>query len=395
MRRLAGRMALACSLAGCLLAACTLVASPAARSGAVLPTRIPVTAGPSPTLLETALPVETATLTPLPLPTMPPASPLPTGTLLPRPTVSPVPTEAPADTLPLTVAPATTVAPTFTPEPTAIPATTVAPTDTSSPTWTSSPTATRTPVPTATQTPIGPQAIAYGEERSGMISDAQPEHLYTFAGNRGDVVTIRLERQSGDLDTMLALLNSAGHELAANDDAAGPVPSDSRIEQFRLPASDTYTIVATRFQHGAGTTSGEFRLTLQRAGVPATATPGPAGPQRIAYGQTVTGVITDGRPAVAYVFSGEQGDVVRIRLARLNPAESLDPYLQLMDIAGHELAANDDAPSPADPATTNAQISGYRLPATGDYIILATRFQQAQGTTSGAYALTLLLESRE
>lgn len=398
MKGLPGRMALICGVAICLLAGCTLVNAPALRSGAVLPTRVPVTAGPSPTLLAIAAAVETATPEPTLPPTRPPLSPVPpTGMPSPLPTVPSAPTNTP---LPLPTMPP---APTVTPLPTEPPTQAATATDTPSPTWTASPTATRTlpptvtrtPLPTIAPTPIGPQQIAYGDVATGSISNVQPERIFTFAGNRGDVITIRLERQSGDLDTVLALLDSAGHELAMNDDAPGPVPSDSRIEQFRLPASGMYTIVATRFQRGAGTTSGEFMLTLRRIEMPVGATPTPAGPQRIAYGQTVVGVINDSSPVVAYTFSGQQGEVVRISLARLNPADSLDPYLRLMDTAGHELAANDDAPSPADPTTTNAQISGFRLPATGEYVILATRFQETRGTTSGTFALTLLLESRE
>ncbi|NPV67484.1 MAG: hypothetical protein HPY64_10100 [Anaerolineae bacterium] len=390
MKGLPGRMALIYGGAVCLLAGCTLVNAPALRSGAMLPTRVPVTAGPSPTLLATVVPAETATLEPTLPPTRPPLSPVPpASTPSPLPTMPPVPTNTP---LPLpTIPPALTAIPL----PTEPPTQAVTPTDTPSPTWTASPTATPMPLPTAIPTLIGPQAIAYGDVMTGIISDVQPERIFTFTGGRGDVITIRLERQSGDLDTILVLLDSAGHELAMNDDAPGPVPSDSRIEQLRLPASGVYTIVATRFQRGAGTTSGEFLLTLRRIEMPIGATPTSAGPQRIAYAQTVVGAINNSSPVVAYTFSGQQGDVVRISLTRLNPADSLDPYLRLMDVAGHELAANDDAPSPADPTTTNAQISGFRLPASGEYIILATRFQETQGMTSGAYALTLLLESRE
>jgi len=377
MKRLPGRMAPVYGLAVCLLAACTLVAAPAPRSGAVLPTRIPITPGPSPTPLVTPVPVDTARFTPLPLPTMPPA-----------------PTAAPIDTLPPTALPVTAV-PIVTPLPTVAPATTVAPTDTPSLTWTVPPTATATLTPAATQPPAGPHPIAYGVTVSGAISDAQPESHYTFTGHLGEEITIRLERRSGDLDTVLALEDAAGHELAANDDASGPVPSDSRIERFRLPATGAYTIIATRFQRAAGTTGGDFRLTLELAGVSPAASPTLPGPQWIAYGQTISGVITDEQPVVAYHFSGEQGDVVRISLARLSPVENLDPYLQLMDAAGRQLAANDDAPSPGAPDTINAQISGFRLPATGDYLILASRFQQAQGATRGAYVLTLLLESQE
>ncbi len=79
-------------------------------------------------------------------------------------------------------------------------------------------------------------------------------------------MTIQTHRRSGDLDSLLILLNPAGEQVAFNDDApdAGAT-RDARISRFRLPVAGTYTIVATRFEGQAGSTSGDFEVVLERA----------------------------------------------------------------------------------------------------------------------------------
>ena len=112
----------------------------------------------------------------------------------------------------------------------------------------------------------GGGVLAYGASAVGLIADDRYEAIYTFTGERGDVVTITLSRRSGDLDAFLILQDAQGNQLAANDDAPGAATAtDSRIAHFRLPADGTYTIVATRFQRQAGTSRGQFELTLELA----------------------------------------------------------------------------------------------------------------------------------
>jgi len=118
---------------------------------------------------------------------------------------------------------------------------------------------------TSVAPPPGGPRLAYGVTATGTISDAQPAVRFTFDGVRDDLVTIRMHRRSGNLDSLLILLNPAGEQMAFNDDApdAGET-RDARINRFRLPASGTYTIVATRFEGQAGSTSGDFEVVLER-----------------------------------------------------------------------------------------------------------------------------------
>ncbi len=233
--------------------------------------------------------------------------------------------------------------------------------------------------------------LAYGDVAQGAISDAAPVYLFVFPGSAGDVVTLSLSRQSGDLDAFLTLQDPRGREIAANDDARNAAaPTDARIEHLRLPVSGEYTVVATRFQREQGTTGGAFELRLERV----TAGAGPEVRQMIAYGEVRSGTIGPGTPRVEYVFAGRGGDVITIALRRMHAGDDLDPYLLLLDMTGRQLAFNDDAPEPADPDSTNARISRFILPVDGEYRIVATRFLEVDGSTQGLYELTLSREGQ-
>ncbi|MBC6934369.1 MAG: hypothetical protein DWB42_00845 [Chloroflexi bacterium] len=105
------------------------------------------------------------------------------------------------------------------------------------------------------------------EVMQGTIENTTSAVRYTFEGQAGEVVTIRMQRASGDLDPLLILLGPGGEEVIRNDDAPViPIGYDAAIERFRLPATGTYTIIATRYQEAAGVSRGDFTLTLERGG---------------------------------------------------------------------------------------------------------------------------------
>lgn len=108
------------------------------------------------------------------------------------------------------------------------------------------------------------QVIAIGDIATDTIGGGISAVRYTFEGEAGDVITIRMERASDDLDPLLVLLDASGAELARNDDAPIPTDYNAAIENFSLPAAGTYTIVATRFQEADGLSEGDFSLTLER-----------------------------------------------------------------------------------------------------------------------------------
>ena len=108
----------------------------------------------------------------------------------------------------------------------------------------------------------------------------------------------------------------------------------------------------------------------------------------LSYGQTVSGVITDTAYSQEWRFAGAAGDGVTITMAADEPDGTLDPYLSLYDSSGRELTANDDSNS-ADLGLYDAQIAGFVLPGDGQYVVIASRFNEELGTGTGTYTLTL------
>src|SRR5262249_16882136 len=96
----------------------------------------------------------------------------------------------------------------------------------------------------------------------------------------------------------------------------------------------------------------------------------------------VQGTITDQRFAQFWDFDVEAGDSVTITMPRTS--DNLDSFLVLLDANNHILAYNDDGGGNRDAALRN-----IRLPQRGTYTVAATRYQQAQGRTSGNYLLSI------
>lgn len=105
--------------------------------------------------------------------------------------------------------------------------------------------------------------ISYGDTVQGTIDDSTITVLYSFDGQANDTVNISMNRDSGDLDSLLVLLDVDGNTIASNDDTAGQDTRDASIENVQLPSSGTYIIAATRFQQSIGLTTGDFTVRLE------------------------------------------------------------------------------------------------------------------------------------
>jgi hypothetical protein len=82
-------------------------------------------------------------------------------------------------------------------------------------------------------------------------------------------------------------------------------------------------------------------------------------------------------------FAGRTGDIVYVRMTGVN---GLAPLIGILD-AGGDLIARSDDPTPAAPnSETTIRLT---LPQDGDYIIVATRVGNENGTTTGDYVLQI------
>lgn len=110
------------------------------------------------------------------------------------------------------------------------------------------------------------EPIVYDELRTGTITNARFEYVYTFEGQAGDLISMQASKSGGNLDTALILADHFGNILFRNDDDVTNTSTDAVMRQALLPADGYYSVVVTRFQGQSGITAGDFRfkLTLER-----------------------------------------------------------------------------------------------------------------------------------
>jgi len=116
----------------------------------------------------------------------------------------------------------------------------------------------------------------------------------------------------------------------------------------------------------------------------ATVTPSPTAPSEEIESQAsfrAQGTIDDETPRAYYFFEASRGDLVNIEMNTIGGF--LDPLLLLVDANGQVLETNDDAA----PGVRDAAIRGFRIPENGTYIVIATRFREEEGPTSGEFEL--------
>jgi thiol-disulfide isomerase/thioredoxin len=264
--------------------------------------------------------------------------------------------------------------------------------------------------PEETDIQTATEELTYGDTVRDTIDDESFEQTYTFTGEEGDIITIRMEAaEDSALDPLLHLLLPSDDEPVVNDDAS-PSTRDAEISAFSLPASGEYTIIATRYNGETGLSSGDFNLSLtlveptdeasETTDEDATETDetdetavedeDESGARAINYGATITSSISDEVYEEFYTFDGSAGDVVTIRMFNVTGTQ-LDTLLILQGPDGGELARNDDMSN----VSSNSLIEEFTLPQDGQYTIIATRYNGAEGETVGIYQLLLRLTAPE
>jgi hypothetical protein len=138
--------------------------------------------------------------------------------------------------------------------------------------------------------------IAIGEEVSGEITNANYDQEYLFEGTEGDVVVITLTRDlNADFDPLLYLTTVENEILAQNDDFSD---LNSRII-FRLPATQTYQVVATRLSERSGYGEGTYTLLVEQA-------------QTFSSGTVVEGTVSAAETAPGHIFVPETAGIYTI-----------------------------------------------------------------------------------
>lgn len=107
------------------------------------------------------------------------------------------------------------------------------------------------------------QPLPVGGAVSDRVGGDVPFRSYYFQGQLGDSISATVERQSGNLDVMLALLDINGNLFAVSADDG---KTGAALSGVRLRRSGTYLIVVTRYAQYLGATEGDFQLTVGGAG---------------------------------------------------------------------------------------------------------------------------------
>ena len=96
----------------------------------------------------------------------------------------------------------------------------------------------------------------------GEITNDEPYDAYSFTGVAGEIVSIDLQAQGPNLDTLVQIVDSNGAILVGgvSDDSGNS--TDSFISNVRLLTDGTYTIIATRYGKELGGTEGQYQLIL-------------------------------------------------------------------------------------------------------------------------------------
>ncbi|MEL7235759.1 MAG: PPC domain-containing protein, partial [Chloroflexota bacterium] len=207
------------------------------------------------------------------------------------------------------------------------------------------------------------------------MTSATLSETFSFSGKRGEFVSVELLTTTGNLDPVLTMLNSNGDVMLSVDDGVG---RGTRIDSVRVPASGVYYLTVSRFGGAVGTTRGGFTLLLSRVGVSSES--GSA----LRYDDTVINTISDGEPLLYYTFEANQGDILDVSMQRVSG--DLDPLLKVLNSVAAVLAASDDVPGSE---TLDAAIEGLVIEQAGTYVIVATRYGEEVGLSTGAFVLSL------
>ena len=183
--------------------------------------------------------------------------------------------------------------------------------------------------------------------------------------------------------------DSRGVLVARDDESGSALPTgpgrNAVIQNFTLPATDTYTAIASGF----GGTFGAYLLSI----TPTTLGLTPVSPPTVAPSFTFQGTITPAVEQNRFTFPAGIGNTASIFVNRLvnrpDGSGTLDPAVELRDSRGFVVARNDDSGNNRPPGSgRNALIPQYTFPSTDTYVAVVSG---ANGTV-GPYTVAITFQ---
>lgn len=216
---------------------------------------------------------------------------------------------------------------------------------------------------------ISGTTVTPGLSQNGQIGAEKQSETWTFSGETQANVIITVTPDSRSLlAPAITLIGPDGSPVAK---AEAQFRQIVQLGDYQLPETGTYTILVTAADENAG---GRYILDLQQT------LSSPPITSQTAYDRLERGVLDAESFVHQWSFAGQAGDVVHIVMEATSG--DLDPAFRLYDPNGAFVAAGDDNKG----LDSEARVT---LPADGAYILEVVRYGEAQGVTSGNYALTI------
>jgi len=250
-----------------------------------------------------------------------------------------------------------------------------------------------TPLPSTANLGTFITELVDGQTVGETLNSATTPHVYTYAGNANQYLTVNMTRVSGEIDPIVTLYAPDGLPMAFDSDSGGA--SNALIRGVRLPSDGLYTVQAD----GSGKI-GAYALTVEVADTfaPVSGTP--------IFAPTATRYAPAPNPTLEQATNGARLKPHQPMLGRLNdsadlrthlidldsnvlltlavtPAQDspLIPRVELIDVDGVPIAAVTGSASPQD---REALISSLLIEQVGTYTVLVT----AEGETFGDYEIS-------
>lgn len=238
--------------------------------------------------------------------------------------------------------------------------------------------------------------------------------IYRVDVSAGQRLSFDIDRPAGSrLDSYLRLFNSAGQQLAFNDDGAAPGEVrglDSYLE-YTFASSGSYFLGVSGYRnqtYNAVTGLGDRNGSTGNYGlVISDITPGDPDDQISEAinlgeaGQPITQTGTIDVPTDVDMFRFTLNTTRRVQIDIDRPSGNLDSFLRLFDSNGVELARNDDGPTPGEASSVESYLD-VNLSA-GTYFVAVSGFGNSSfnaltgtGDTPGSignYSITVVSDS--
>ena len=249
---------------------------------------------------------------------------------------------------------------------------------------------------------------------SSLVTDIDV-NMVSFAVAAGQVVDFDIDTPlngPGGLGSYIRLFNAQGTQLAFNNDGAAPgentVGYDSYL-RYTFPTTDIYYLGVSNLNNinynpltGGGDTAGglhtigTYQLRIQTApslvpdpndSIPEATALGPITPTPV----TINATISPDTDVNMVGFSVTAGQTIDFDIdTTLNGTGGLGSYIRLFDVAGAQLAFNNDGLAPGDSRLGFDAYLRYTFSATGTYYLGVSNFNNVQynsltgdGDTSG------------